>query len=118
MRFRSKSVNPNLAIQKWQIYIDIYWALFETMKIINNLKVFNTILAKELLYAILWNILQLLNRIKQFICEPKKKMCDYKLQQLVFRCGTQVLVRSTRIAACIIIIVHLINIHFWSTFFE
>lgn len=48
-----KSVNPNLAIQKWQIYIDMYGALFETTKIVNNLKVFNTILAKELLYAIL-----------------------------------------------------------------
>lgn len=33
-----KSVNPNLAIQKWQIYIDIYGALFETTKIVNNLK--------------------------------------------------------------------------------
>ena len=66
-------MNPNLAIQKWQIYIDIYGALFETTKIVNNLKVFNIILAKELLYAILRNSLQLLNRIKQFIREQKKR---------------------------------------------
>ena len=40
MEFKSKNVNPNIAVQKWQVYMSVYWVLFKIRKIVNNLKVF------------------------------------------------------------------------------
>lgn len=43
-------------------------------------------------------------------------MCDYRLQDLVFCSGSEVLMVSTK-RAVYIINAHLLNTHFWSTFF-